>query len=130
LLLRENLHDAASPLHRPATAPLALLHRHPRYNLYFRIMVVDHVNQLVVSRSKEIWCGYVDLCISTNVSISNCPCFLDSPRLRSGVSFHALLWSETEFRRHLQCVLGTIHSPCQDVYPENSEEVLPRICLG
>src|SRR5688500_11002658 len=51
-------------------------------NLYFRIMVVDHVTQLSVSRSKVIQCRYADLCISTNVSVSNCPLFLDSPRLR------------------------------------------------
>ena len=56
-------------------------HRHLRYNLNFRIMVVDHVTQLGVSRSKEIRCRYADLCISTNVSVSNCPRFLDSPRL-------------------------------------------------
>ncbi len=72
----------ASPLHQPATAPLAWFHRHPRYNLNFRIMVVDHVTQLGVSRSKVIRCRYADLCISTNVSVSNCPRFLDSPRLR------------------------------------------------
>jgi hypothetical protein len=42
--LRENLHRDASPLHRLATALLTLLHQHPRYNLYFCIMVVDHVN--------------------------------------------------------------------------------------
>ena len=47
-----------------------------------------------------------------------------------GVSFHALLRSETEFRRHLPVVLRTVHSPCQDVYPENSGEVLPKLYLG
>jgi hypothetical protein len=46
-----------------------------------------------------------------------------------GVSFHALLQSETEFR-HLLVVLQTIHSPCQDVYPENSGDVLPKFYLG
>jgi hypothetical protein len=34
-----------------------------------------------------------------------------------GISFHALLRSETEFRRHLPVVLRTVHSPYQDVYP-------------
>jgi hypothetical protein len=72
----------ASPLYRPTTAPLAWLHCHPRYNLYFRTMVVDHVTQLGVSRSKEIQCRYAYLCISTKVSVSNCPRFLDSLRLR------------------------------------------------
>jgi hypothetical protein len=47
-----------------------------------------------------------------------------------GVSFHALLRSETEFERRLHAILWTIHSPCQDVYPENSGEVLPKLCLG
>jgi hypothetical protein len=47
-----------------------------------------------------------------------------------GVSFHALLRSETEFRRHPPVVLRTVHSPCQDVYPENSGEVLPKFYLG
>jgi hypothetical protein len=47
----------------------------------------------------------------------------------NGVSFHALLQSETEFRFHLPVVLWRVHSPCQDVYPENSEEVLPKLCL-
>jgi hypothetical protein len=47
-----------------------------------------------------------------------------------GVSFHALLRSETEFRRHLHVVLRTVHSPCQGVYPDNNGEVLPKLCLG
>ena len=47
-----------------------------------------------------------------------------------GVSFHALLRSEKECRRHLPVVLRTVHSPCQDVYPENSGEVLPKFYLG
>jgi hypothetical protein len=47
-----------------------------------------------------------------------------------GVSFHALLWSETEFRCHLPVVLRTVHSPYQDVYPENSGEVLLTFYLG
>jgi hypothetical protein len=47
-----------------------------------------------------------------------------------GVSFHALLQSETEFRCHLTVVLRTVHSPCQDMYPENNGEVLSKLCLG
>jgi hypothetical protein len=47
-----------------------------------------------------------------------------------GVSFHALLRSETEFRCHLPVVLWTVHSPYQDVYLENSVEVLSKFCLG
>jgi hypothetical protein len=47
-----------------------------------------------------------------------------------GVSFHALLRSEAEFRRQLPIVLRTVHSSCQDMYPENSGEVLPKLCLG
>jgi hypothetical protein len=49
---------------------------------YYSIMVVDHVTQLGVSRSKDIWCRYADLCISTNVSVSNCPHFMGSLQLR------------------------------------------------
>jgi hypothetical protein len=71
-----------APLHRRTTSPLAWLHRYPRYNLYFCIMIVDHITQLGVSCSKETQCKYVDLCISIIVSISNCPYFLDSPWLR------------------------------------------------
>jgi hypothetical protein len=47
------LHRVTSPLHRPATAPLVWLHYHPRYNLYFRIIVIYHVTQLGVFRSKR-----------------------------------------------------------------------------
>jgi hypothetical protein len=47
-----------------------------------------------------------------------------------GVSFYALLRSEIEFRCHLPIVLQTVHSPCQGVYPKNSGEVLPKLCLG
>jgi hypothetical protein len=47
-----------------------------------------------------------------------------------GVSFHALLRSEKEFRRHLPVVLRTVHSPWQAVYLENSGEVLPKFYLG
>jgi hypothetical protein len=41
-----------------------------------------------------------------------------------GVSFHPLLQFETEFRCHVHVILRTVHSHCQDVYPENSREVL------
>jgi len=41
LRLRICLHRIISPLHRLATASLAWLHRHPRYNLCSRIVVVD-----------------------------------------------------------------------------------------
>jgi hypothetical protein len=48
---------AATGLVAPTTITLlAWLHSHPRYNLYFRILVVDHVTQLGVSHSKEIRC--------------------------------------------------------------------------
>jgi hypothetical protein len=92
-------------------------------------MVVDHITQLGVPRSKEILCRYVDLCISTNVSVLNCPQFWIARGCVDGVSFHALLWSETEFWRHLPVVLRTVHSPCYDVYPENSGEVLLKVYL-
>ena len=49
--------------------------------------------------------------------------------MRRWVSFHGPLWSEKEFRQHLPVVLR-IHSPLQDVYRENSGEVLPKFCLG
>jgi hypothetical protein len=44
-------------------------------------------------------------------------------------NFHALLWSETGFRHHLLVVLQTLHSPCQDVYPENNGMVLSKLYL-
>jgi hypothetical protein len=47
-----------------------------------------------------------------------------------GVSFHALLRSEIEFQRHFHVVIWTVHYPCQDMYPENSGEVLPKFFLG
>jgi hypothetical protein len=47
-----------------------------------------------------------------------------------GVSFHALLRSVKKYRRHLHVVLRTVHSPCQDVYHENSGEMLPKLYLG
>jgi hypothetical protein len=47
-----------------------------------------------------------------------------------GVSFHALLQSETGFRHHLPVVLRTVHPPCQDVYLENSRDVLSKFCIG
>jgi hypothetical protein len=53
----------------------------PRYNLYFHIMVVDHVTQLDVTRSKDILCRYADLFMSTNESVLNCPRFLDGTQL-------------------------------------------------
>jgi hypothetical protein len=46
-----------------------------------------------------------------------------------GVSFHALLQSETEFWRYLPIVPRIVHSPCQDVYPENSGVMLPKLYL-
>jgi hypothetical protein len=39
------------------------------------------------------------------VSVSDCPRFLDGPRMRRCVSFHALLGSEMEFQHHLPVVL-------------------------
>jgi hypothetical protein len=80
--LRVCLHRVASPLHWPTMAPLAWLHRHPRYNLSFRIIVVYRVTQLGASHSKEIW-----LKIYRSLHIYNCICFelsifLDSPRMR------------------------------------------------
>jgi len=39
------------------------------------------------------------------ISVSDCPRFLDSPRMRRWVSFHVLLGSEMEFRHHLPVVL-------------------------
>jgi hypothetical protein len=47
-----------------------------------------------------------------------------------GVSFHALLLSEIEFRQHLPAVLR-IHVLTGRVYcPENNREVTPKLCLG
>jgi hypothetical protein len=46
-----------------------------------------------------------------------------------GVSFHALLQFKIEFWRHLPVVLRTVHSPCQDVFSENSGVVLPKLFL-
>ena len=50
--------------------------------------------------------------------------------MRRWVSFHGPLRFEKEFRQHLPfCSLDT-QSPFQDVYRENSGEVLPKFCLG
>jgi hypothetical protein len=68
--LRVCLHRVASPLHRLAMAPLAWLHRHPKYNPPFLIIVVARVTQLGVSRSKEI---RLEVCRSLH--IYNCICF-------------------------------------------------------
>jgi hypothetical protein len=59
-------------------------------------MVVDHVTQLGVSRSKEIQCRYADLCISTNVSFRIVHVWIARDCV-NGVSFHALLRSKTGF---------------------------------
>lgn len=48
----------------PARTLLAGLHRHPTYNLSFRIIVVDHITQLSVSHSKEIW---LQICKSMHI---------------------------------------------------------------
>ena len=63
------------------------------------------------------------------VSVSDCPRFLDSPRMRRWVNFHGLLRSETEFRHHLPVVLQIRTLLWQDVYLENSGEVLPKFYL-
>ena len=46
------------------------------------------------------------------------------------VSFHALLLSETEFRRHLPAVLQIHVLPKKSVYPENNREVMLKLYLG
>jgi hypothetical protein len=47
-----------------------------------------------------------------------------------GVSFHALLRSDIEFRQHLPVVLR-IHVLAGRVYfPENNREVTPKLYLG
>ena len=46
--------------------------------------------------------------------------------MRRWVSFHGLLRSETEFRHHLPVVLRIHTLLRQDVYLENSGEVLPK----
>jgi hypothetical protein len=61
----------------------------PRYNPSICIMVLGCVTELGVSRPKVIRCRwYADQCIFATVSLSNCPRFLDSPRMRRWVSFH------------------------------------------
>src|SRR5919201_4978521 len=69
-------------------------------------MSLHCVTELGVSRPKGIrgrW--YADQCISATVSLSDCPCFLDSPRMRRWVSFHVPPPSESEFRQPLPVVL-------------------------
>ena len=106
-------HRVASPLHRPATAPLAWLHRHLRYNHYFFVLgMYLHVTQLGVSRSKEI-----GLQICRSLHIYNRICFELSTFFWTargcvdGVSFHGLLRSETESRQYLPVVLRIHNLP-------------------
>ena len=47
-----------------------------------------------------------------------------------GVSFHALLLSEIEFRQHLPTVLQIHVLPKKSAYPENNREVMLKHCLG
>jgi hypothetical protein len=61
----------------------------PRYNPSIGIMVLGCITELGVSRPKVIrgrW--YADQCIFATVSLSDCPRFLDSLRMRRWVSFH------------------------------------------
>ena len=93
-------------------------------------MVVDRVTQLGVSHSKEI---RLEVCRSLHIYdriYFRLSMLLDSPRMRRWVSFHGLLRSETEFRYHLPVVLWIRTLVWQDVYLENSGEVLPKLCLG
>ena len=46
-----------------------------------------------------------------------------------GVSFHALLLSETEFQQHLPAVLQIHVLPKKSAYPENNREVMPKLYL-
>ena len=96
------LHRVDSP--SPCYSPLC---RYPRYNSpLILIVVIDYAAKLGVSRPKEIrgrW--YADQCISATVSLSDCPRFLDTPRMRRWVSFHVSPPSESEFRQHLPVVL-------------------------
>jgi hypothetical protein len=50
--------------------------------------------------------------------------------MRRWVSSHVLLWSEIEFRHHLPVVLRIHTLLWQDMYLENSGEVLPKFYLG
>lgn len=73
-------------------------------------MVVDHVTQLGVSRSKEIRYRYVDLYISTNVYMFRIVhIFWIARGYVDEISLHALLRFEIEFQHHLPVVLW-IHS--------------------
>ena len=63
------------------------------------------------------------------VSVSNCPSFLDSPiGCVDGVSSHGLRRSEIESRHHLLVVLRIHNLLFQDVYLENSREMLLKFC--
>ena len=96
-------HCTDSPLLRyPVfTATLGINHLSSLSLLY-----LGRVTELGVSRPKGIrgrW--YADQCISATVSLSDCPRFLDSPRMRRWVSFHVPPPSASEFRQHFPVVL-------------------------
>jgi hypothetical protein len=84
-----------------STATLGIIELFP-----YRCRMSIGVAQLGVSRPKQIQLEICEsLYIFMTVSVSDCPRFLDSPRIRRCVSFHALLGSEMEFRHHLLVVL-------------------------
>jgi hypothetical protein len=93
------LHCVASPLRRLNTASTQHI---PGINhLFFRMFVVDRCSLVrrLPSEKRYGW-RYANLCISVTVSVSDCPHFLDNPRMRRWVNFHGPLWFETVFWHH------------------------------
>jgi len=78
---------SARSRNRESTPHRPRLHRRPSVS-NATAPVIDNVHrscnrhQLGVSRLEEIQLRYADLCISIIVSISDCPRYLDSPRMR------------------------------------------------
>lgn len=119
----------ASPPYRLAIAPLTSLHRHPRYNLSFRIMVIYHVTYLGSPIRKRYDCKYAELCISITVSVSNCPHFLDSPWIRKWGQFPWFAPIRHRVMASPPCCSLDTQSAFQDMHLEKSREMLPKLCL-
>ena len=125
------LHRVASPLHRLATAPLAWLHRHPRYNPSFAYLGRRSRNQVRRFPSERDTVGGMHIFAYLRPYLFQIVHVIWTARgCVDEFSFHGPLRSETGFRHYHPCCSPDTHSPCQDVYRENSGEVLPKLCLG
>jgi hypothetical protein len=134
LFCRTHGRDSAILIGFVAIAPLASLHRHPRYKsppFPYPLSYLGRVIELGVSRPKGIhgrW--YADQCISATVSLSDCPRFLDSPRIHvDGLASMFRSRPSRSFGSTSPLFSGYTLSPNRDVYRENSGEVLPKFHL-